>query len=208
MRSHTRTHLAAAASTLLLLAVMATRSTAAINVDDTRNTANYFEGGTVTVTDDDAATALFESVVLTEGETGSACINVTYAGSLDAAVGLYGSIDAVASTGLESYLQMRIAYGTGAAGGADADCTGFSAVGWVEEAYIDLARDPNDAGDTDGWFDLHSDYTTADTTDAWQPTGGSGEVRSYRVDLYLPNDLMAADNTEVTFTLTWEAQSR
>ena len=94
----------------------------------TSNDGNRFEAGTVVISDDDGnpGVAMFNLSDLKPGQPGSAgakCIKVSYTGSLDAIVKLYGS---TTSGTLGSYLDVKVTRGTIAAPSFPS-CTGFLA---------------------------------------------------------------------------------
>src|SRR3954467_796262 len=55
-------------------------------------TTGSFTGGTVVLTNDRSASALFNVTGLAPGATQTGCVNVTYTGSLDAQVRLYANV--------------------------------------------------------------------------------------------------------------------
>ena len=93
-------------------------SSAAFNAT-TSDGPNTWSAGTVAISDDDSATAMFTATNLKPLQTGTKCIQVTYDGSLAAAVKLYGA----ASGTLGTYLNLTVEEGTG---GTFASCTGFT----------------------------------------------------------------------------------
>ena len=85
----------------------------------TVNAGNTFDAGTVAISDNDADSAMYTITDAAPGDVVSACIQVTYTGSLDSTVALYGS--AVGAIG--QYVDLTVEKGTGMAGFPD--CTGF-----------------------------------------------------------------------------------
>jgi predicted ribosomally synthesized peptide with SipW-like signal peptide len=91
----------------------------------TSNSGNSFAAGTVYITDNDSGSAMFNVSDAVPGSYTS-CITVTYLGSMDASVNLYGGGFGGA---LAPYLDVTVEEGTGAAGFGD--CTGFTSTGTV-----------------------------------------------------------------------------
>lgn len=95
----------------------------------TDNTGNTFSAGTVYIVDNDAGSAMFdasaggnaEAVAPGAANAVSSCITVTYLGTLDASVKLYGG---GFGGPLSGFLNLKVEEGTGAAGFGD--CTGFT----------------------------------------------------------------------------------
>ncbi len=91
----------------------------------TSNEANKFEAGTVALSDNDGGGVMFNLTGLKPGEPGASgakCIEVSYTGSLDAAVKLSGS---TTSGSLGTYLNLKVTRGT-ISSPTFAGCTGFS----------------------------------------------------------------------------------
>jgi predicted ribosomally synthesized peptide with SipW-like signal peptide len=60
--------------------------------DTTSNEANSFESGSVTIGDDDSGSAMFSLTGMKPGDPAvSRCLDVTYTGTLDAQVRMYGA---------------------------------------------------------------------------------------------------------------------
>ena len=70
----------------------------------TANAGDQWTAGDVVLTDDDSDTAMFAVTNMKPGDIEIECITVTYSGSLDAAVTLYGSL--TAGDGLDDYLDV------------------------------------------------------------------------------------------------------
>ena len=100
-------------------------SSAAFNAATTNGT-NTFGTGTV-VLSSAPGSALFTVTGLKPGATGSACITVSYAGSLAATVRLYGTAPS-ATNALDNYLTVQIDETTGPGGTITGpSCTGLGA---------------------------------------------------------------------------------
>ncbi len=186
---------------LALVAAMITRTSQAAFSATTDNTGNYFNGGTVTLTDDDGGvSALFAVDAMEPGDTVTGCIQVSYDGTITtpSAVKVYGAgytnvagADA-ASVGLSDHLVVTIEEGTGAVFN---DCSAFTSTATV------LA-----ATDLTSFNTANADYATG--VGSWTPTA-TGETRAYRVTVELaattPDAEEGAGTTDVAFV--WEVQS-
>lgn len=155
----------------------------------TSNANNSVSSGSVTITDDDSGTALFNVAAATPGVLGTKCITVTYSGSATptSPVRLYRSA-ANGGTGLDAYLDLKVEVGTG---GSFASCTGFTAGSTLFN------------GTVQGFAAAQTSYATGiDTT--WTPAAAS--TRTFRFTLTL-QDNNAAQSKNATFGYTWELQS-
>jgi hypothetical protein len=180
--------LAAVAVGLLVMSLLVvTGSRAAFNAT-TSNDTNNFAAGTVVLADDDAGSVMFNLTGMKPGDTATKCVNVTYTGSLAADVKLYG---AVGGTGLATYLDTIVDIGTGAAGGASMDCTGFTPSSNLHNTTLEaFGTAHTNYGNGAGGF-----------TGATNPT-----TRTYRFTVMLQDDNLAQGKTAST-TFTWEAQN-
>lgn len=160
----------------------------------THNQSNQFEAGTVTITDNDAGSALFSLAAMRPGNPASRCLQVTYTGSLSAGVTLYGGT--TGGTGLESYLQLTVVRGSNP-GGTFGDCTGFTA----------------DAADYQGYGNgvlfsgLLSTYPVTRAAGLTDPTAtwATGESHWYMFTVDV-SDTDAAEGKSATQTFTWDAR--
>jgi hypothetical protein len=87
------------------------------------NSGNSFAAGTVLLSDNDSGNALMSLNNAKALDSTSACIVVTYTGTLPATVRLYGS---TTGTGLAQYLNLTVTRGT-IASPTFPSCTGFTA---------------------------------------------------------------------------------
>ena len=83
---------------------------------------NIFTTGSVSITDNDAGSAILSLTGIKPGDSSSSCIKVTYSGALPALVKLYRN---AGGTGLASYLDVTLTRGSISSGGFG-DCTGFT----------------------------------------------------------------------------------
>lgn len=185
MTRTTKLNLTAAVMALLLVSVAVLRLSSAAFTGTTDNTGNNWAAGTVTLTDDDLGSALFNATNLAPGDTGSNCIDVTYTGSVDtSAVKLYAAL--TDTDGLGAHLDMVIERGAQVV-----DCALFVS---AESVYT---------GTLDG---MGTSFATGHGT--WAPTGGSNAVVTYKFVWTLGSDTPdTAQGDSVQADFTWEAQS-
>jgi hypothetical protein len=114
--------LSSAPVAVLLAGLMVWQGSNAAFSADTRNIGNNWETGAVAISDDDAGAAMFQIQNVVPMQTGEKCIAVTASTSVASAVKFY--VGDLASDGLEPYVKVTVAQGTG---GSFASCTGFTA---------------------------------------------------------------------------------
>jgi len=183
-----RVRLAAAVLSVGLVAVFTVQSSLAAFSATTANEGNAFSAGTVVLTDNDSDAAMFSASNLKPGDNTVGCIEVTYSGSLDGNVRLYGAI--TAGDGLEAYLDLTIERGTGT-------CASFgtSTAVWTNGTDGDL-----------GVF-MGSETDFANGSDNWAVTGGGpDDVVPYRFTIVQQDD-NDAQGLSSTVTFTFEAQN-
>ena len=183
-----RVRIAAAVLAVSLVAVFTVQSSLAAFSDTTDNSGNAFSAGSVVLTDNDSGVAMFSASNLKPGDSEVGCIEVTYSGSLDGNVRLYGAV--TAGDGLEGYLDLTIERGTGT-------CAAFgtSTAVWTNGTNGDL-----------GVF-MGSETDYASGSDNWAVTGGSpDDVVPYRFTIAQQDD-NAAQALSSTVTFTFEAQN-
>lgn len=187
--SRTKIRVVAGLFAMLFVSVVATRASMSAFSDTTENSSNQWTAGSVTLTDNDSGVALFDNLTnLTPGDSEVDCIEVTYSGSLDAAVKLYGAT--TAGTGLEAYLDLTVERGTGTCGAFTPDVTVWS-------NGVD--------GDLGVFLGSKTDFASG--ADNWTVTGGlPDETVPYRLTVTLQDDNNAQSLT-TTVTFTWEAQN-
>ncbi len=187
------TRLGVMAVGLLLVGLLVISGSRAAFTASTSNSANSLDAGTVTLTDDDTAAAMFTVSDMVPGQQEVRCILVSYTGSVadPAAVKLYsgGYAD---SGNFAEYLNLTVEEGTG---GVFGDCSSF-----VFESTIE-------SGGTVTDFDTAStSYATG--VGAWDPSS-TPESKAYRFTLELdpatPDTQQGESVTGLTFT--WEIQS-
>jgi len=157
----------------------------------TSNTGNTFDSGTVAISDNDAGAAMYNVANAKPGDGAQSCIQVTYTGSLPAAVHLYAS--AVGAIG--QYVNLTIEKGTGM--GPFPSCTGFSAQGG-----------PIYSGTLGNFASSSTDFASGVSTN---PGAASNWVQNdalvYRFTLTLQDNPAAVGLTSGAHSFTWEAQN-
>lgn len=181
---------------LALVAVMITRTSQAVFTASVDNTGNYFNGGTVTLGDNDAGAAMFQVDAMDPGQSYTSCINVEYTGSITSpsAVKVYSGPAPLESGNLGDHIQLTVERGTSTST-TFGDCGTFT-----------VEATPLSAVTLSAFYTNHTDYTTGVGT--WTPTG-TPETRTYRVTATLlesvPDTEEGATISDVTFV--WEIQS-
>ena len=185
--SQLRLRLGAAVLAVLMVSFLTLRVSAAAFSDTTTNPGNSFASGDVVLVDDRSGVAMFSASNMKPGDTVVGCIEVTYQGSLDAEVHLYGSLT---SGTLADYLDLDIDRG-------DGTCAAFGTATTVWANAGD--------GDLGVFLATTSDYGSG--VDAWTPTGGApDDTVPYRFTLTLQDD-NAAQGLSADVDFTWEAQN-
>jgi hypothetical protein len=159
----------------------------------TTNGPNTFSAGTVALTDNDSGTALFNASNLKPGSTGTACIRVTYSGSLPAGVRLYAQSPSTVN-GLDAQITLTVDEGTNSTGTAGTCGTWTSGTGG---AGIGSS--------------LLSTFGTARTNfgngvGSWNPAGPAtmDYQFTYSLSAAAPN---TAQGGSASVTFVWEAQN-
>lgn len=185
---HRTTHVAIALLSLVFVSFLVVQTSRSAFSDTTANQSNQWTAGTVTLIDDDTGAAMFSVANMAPTASQTECITVTYQGSLDANVVIYGAL--TAGDGLDDYLDLTIERGSG---GSFGDCTGFSS---TEVVY---------SGTLDGFTTAHTNFGNGAGT--WAPTGGApDDDMTYRFVVTLQDD-NAAQGLTTTASFTWEAQN-
>jgi predicted ribosomally synthesized peptide with SipW-like signal peptide len=175
----------------------------------TSNTNNQFQTGSVTLTDNDSGTAMFNMSGARPGDTVSKCITVSYTGSLTSNVKLYGA--ATGGNGLDQYLDLKVSRGafSGATPSGMA-CTDGAGSNFVADSVTYSGG--NGAGASGVLFNSRmNNYPDDWATGILDAPGGTAEAWTnpenhvYRFDVTVSNDPNGA-NKNHTQTFTWEAQ--
>lgn len=163
----------------------------------TQNTGNTFETGTVSISDNDSESAMLALNAAKPGDSDTSCITVSYDGTLESSVRLYGT---TTGSGLDQYLDLTVTRGSGAAGFDD--CTGFtpdasnylgSGDGVVYSGTLQSFPDDYGAGLVD---------PTPGSPESWT----SGESHTYRFVVTVRDD-NGAQGLTAGQTFTWEARN-
>ncbi|MFQ5967055.1 MAG: TasA family protein [Acidimicrobiia bacterium] len=177
---------AIAGALVLMSALVVTGSRGAFS-DTTDNAGNNWAAGTVTITDDDTGSAMFNASNMKPGDSVTNCIVATYSGTLvPADVRLYG---VSGGTGLDAYLDVTIDEGSG---GVFGNCTGFV-----------LSTTPF-SGTLATFAATHTNFTNGIA--AWSPAANP-ESKTYRFTVTLQDNNLA-QGLNGTATFTWEAQNQ
>lgn len=171
------------------------RSTAATFSAQTANTGNVVSAGRVAFAANQPATAMFNLANVIPGDLFTACVKLTYTGTLSSVTRLYLRNADLTGTGLGDHLTFQVLEGTGDA----ADCSDF----------ISSAALYNPAGMTDtsktlsGFKDAAGSYATG--LGNWG-TSPLSNTRTYRFEWQLQaTDAARGRTAGVTFT--WEART-
>jgi hypothetical protein len=155
----------------------------------TSNSGNKLAAGTVYIVDNDSGSAMFNVSNAKPGTSYTSCIKVTYLGTLDASVKLYGG---GFGGGLAPYVRVTVEEGSGAAGFGD--CAGFAPSATI---YDTVAMDQ-----------FPTAYGAASGTGGTWTTNKSVD---YRFTITLVNDSAANGGSSPKaandFSFTWEAQN-
>jgi hypothetical protein len=181
-----------------LLGAMAALPTWSAFSGTTADAGNSFQAGTVTLTDDDSTSAMMTLGGMRPGDGDSACIMVTYTGSLPASVRLLGT---TTGSGLAPFLDLKVTRGTKPAGTFDS-CTGFTA---DATDYAGQGAGVMFNGTLDSYPDSYA-AGVLDPRPAAVKMWGTGEAHTYRFDVTLRDD-NGAQGLTATQTFTWEARS-
>lgn len=177
---------------------------------------NSWANGTVTITNDQAGVAVFNGLTglkpdasatsltlpgtgaytaSTTASGGSACLKVTYTGSLAANIRLYGT---VTNAGLAQHLLLSVDTGTDTAPGADVSCATYTSVANV------YGPSPN----TNIYLNAFPANWAGANTTAWTNVAQNA-TKWYRISWALPSDtaLTGASSVNAQVVFTWEAQN-
>lgn len=166
----------------------------------TTNPANSFAAGTVSLSDNDAGAAMLALTNAKPSDASQSCIAITYTGTLDSAVHLYGSV----SGSLNQYLTLTITRGTQSPATFGAACTGFTAdtTNYIGQgAGVVFNGNLSTFTGTD-WTTGLVDPANAGGTETWT----TNEVHVYKFVVTLQS-ANAAQGLSGTAAFTWEAQN-
>jgi hypothetical protein len=165
------------------------------------NTGDRLEAGSVKLTDNGDGSSLMSLSGAVPGNTASACIKVTYNGSLPASVRLHGT---TTGSGLDQYLDLKVTRGVySPSDPAFKSCTNFQADGTnyigagngvIYNATLQAFPDDYASGLVDPLSGSPESWTT-------------GEAHVYRIDVTLQNNF-SAQNKDAAQTFRWEARNQ
>lgn len=186
---------------LALLALSAGGATFAAYTATTRSDANRIEAGSVKLSDNGDGTSLMSMASAVPGDATSACIKVTFDGSLASTVRLYGT---TAGSGLDQYLDLKVTRGAySPSEPAFKSCTNFQADAMD---YVGAGNGVIYNGTLQGFPD---DYAAGlvDPVSGSPESWTNGEAHVYRFDVTLQSNF-AAQTLDAAQTFTWEARSQ
>jgi hypothetical protein len=165
------------------------------------NDGDRIEAGSVKLSDNGDGSALVSLASAVPGDTTSACIRVTYDGSLPATVRLHGT---TTGSGLDQYLDLKVTRGTySPSAPAYKSCTNFQADG---TDYIGAGSGVIYNGTLQGYPD---DYASGlvDPLSASPESWTTGEAHVYRIDVTLQQNF-AAQGKNAAQVFRWEARNQ
>jgi hypothetical protein len=183
-----------------LLGLMVGASTQAAFSDTSANSGNAFVVGTVDIDDNDGGAAMLSLSNATPGANDIACITVTFNGSLDSRVWLYGT---TTGSGLDQYLDLKVERGAFSPSAPAYDsCTNF-----VPDStnYIGAGSGVVYNGTLQGFPDSQG-AGILDPIPGTPETWAINEAHAYRLTATL-QDNNAAQGLNATQTFTWEARN-
>jgi len=163
----------------------------------TSNPSNTFAAGTVYISDNDGGSALLELSAGKPADTTTGCIKVTYSGTLDSNVRLYGSV----SGSLGTYLTLTVTRGTDSSP-SFSSCTNFTA---DATNFIGSGAGVIYNGNLSAY---PASYATGlvDPTSGSPATWSTSTAHSYKFVITLQND-NNAQGLSATASFTWEARN-
>jgi hypothetical protein len=186
---------------LALLVPAAGGITYAAYTATTTNGGNIVGAGSVKLSDNGDGTSLMSMAAGVPGNTSTACIRVTYDGSLPATVRLYGT---TTGSGLDPYLDLKVTRGVySPTEPAFKSCTNFQPDG---TNYIGAGNGVIYNGTLQAYAD---DYASglvdplAGSPESW----ATSEVHVYKLDVTLQNNF-SAQNKNATQAFRWEARNQ
>lgn len=190
----------------------------------TSNNGNSWTTGTVAINNDESATVAFpnltnlvpdgsrNSITLPNGGAyaagstssgGSACIKVTYTGSVTSEIRMWATVGGADAATLGTWILFSVDMVNGATGdGTNLSCSTFP----VSSSTI-YGASPNSTATLGGF---PSDWTTAGTAGTvWTGATSAAGVKWFRLSWLIPNSTnqTAAATRNVTANFTWEAHS-
>lgn len=178
----------------VLVALLVVTSSRAAFVAQTDNTTNSVSSAGITLTDNDAGSAMFNNVTgLVPGTNVDRCITVTWTGTTNpGAVKLY--VAGAPTGGLAPYLNLTVDM-LPSTGDGFGSCTNFT--GTPTNVYT---------GTLDAFATSYQNYAGGLST-TWTPTTAtSPDARTFRFRISVQSTT-SAQNQTTTFGFTWETQT-
>ena len=196
-----RSHRFLVAAAIALLVPAAGSATYAAFRATNSNGNDLVEAGSVKLSDNGDGSSMLSLSTAVPGDTTSACIKVTYDGSLPATVRLHGT---TTGSGLDPYLDLKVTRGVYTPSTpAFKSCTNFQADG---TNYIGAGNGVIYNGTLQGYPD---DYASGlvDPLSGSPESWTTGEVHVYKLDVTLQSNF-AAQTKDATQTFRWEAKNQ
>jgi len=195
-----RWHRFAIAVAVAALVPAAGSATYAAFVARSANGGERIETGSVKLADNDSGGSLLSFSGGYPGDTDTGCIEVTYAGSLDSTVRLYGK---TTGSGLDQYLDLKVTRGAYSSNPGFDSCSNFTA---DATNYLGAGAGVIYNGTLQGFAD---DYAggLVDPTPGSPESWSTNEKHVYRVQVTLQNNVAAAGKSAAQ-DFTWEARNQ
>jgi hypothetical protein len=186
---------------LALLALAAGGVTFAAFRATSANDGDIVEAGSVSLSDNGDGSNIVSLSGAVPGATTSACIKVTYGGSLPATVRLHGT---TTGSGLDQYLDLKVTRGTyNPSTPAFKSCSNFQADG---TDYVGAGNGVIYNGTLQGFPDNYA-AGLVDPTSGSPESWTNAEAHVYRFDVTVQQNF-AAQGLDATQTFTWEARNQ
>lgn len=196
---------------LAMLGLLIVAATWAAFSDTSANAGDRWDAGSVDISDNDNGTAalydLFDGTPYAKpGDSDSGCIKITYNGSLNSTVRLYGSNDLNANA-LDDQLTLAITSGTGNATNNQCTASEFTAAGSTGDVYN---------GSLANFMSTYNDYTDNLSLNAGgDAVWSQNETVTYKFEVTLTDDADVNDANSKTSTgfttgshsFVWEARN-
>jgi hypothetical protein len=165
------------------------------------NNGDLIEAGSVKLSDNGDGSSMLSLSGAVPGDTTSACMKVSYDGSLPATVRLHGT---TTGSGLDSYLDLKVTRGSySPSTPAFKSCTNFQPDG---TDYIGAGNGVIYNGTLQGYPD---DYASGlvDPLSGSPESWAAGEDHVYKLEVTVQNNF-SAQNKDATQTFRWEARNQ
>jgi hypothetical protein len=191
------------ATMLVVGAVAATAGsgTFAAFVATSQNNGDRIESGSVSIGDNDNDAAVLTLSNVEPGASDSGCIKVSFTGSLDSTVRLYGT---TTGTGLDQYVDLKVTRGVYTPTDPSFDsCNNFQA---DSTDYIGQGAGVVYKGTVQGFPDNYAGGVV-DPPSGGPETWTTNETHVYKLEVQLRHNL-SAQGLNATQSFTWEARNQ